>query len=295
MSKLRKKLLGRIFRMTNLKNASAEDLLSKRIRGYLQLPSPPWFLFWKHRVERFRMEGRNVYRIRPWFGGGDKTVLYLHGGVYIYNSAIAHWALVDKLVNRLGCTVVYPDYPLAPEHGYKDVFGLLDPLYRSLLETERPEDLVLMGDSSGGGIALSLAQKMLLEGVPQPGRIVLFSPSLDVSLSNEGIEDVEPRDPILSPKALRELSARLITEEADRSSYLVSPIHGPIAGLAPIILFVGTREILLPDARKLKALCEEQGVPVDYFEYENMVHTFVLFGLPESKDAIRQLVRLLRR
>ena len=293
MLDIRQRLMAMIFRMTNLKHAKAEDIVARKIRGYLQLSFPPLHYRFKYKITSEKINGRKVYRLAPKKGTGKLTILYLHGGAYIFNSAIPHWNLADKLMASLGCNIIYPDYPLAPESGAEDIFNMLDPIYRRLLATTSPKDIVFVGDSSGGGLVLSLAQKMLLEGEAPPSQIIMLSPCLDISLRNPDIDDVDSVDPILSVKNLREVSDRIFQGNGQHD-YLVSPINGPMEGLPPISLFVGTKEILLPDARKLKSLCEEHSVKLNYFEYEGMIHDWILFGFPESRTAFMQVVELIR-
>ena len=293
MSDIRQRLMAMIFRMTNLKHAKAEDIVARKIKGYLQLSFPPLHYRFKYKITSEKINGRKVYRIAPKKGPGKTTILYLHGGAYIFNSAIPHWNLADKLMSSLDCTIIYPDYPLAPESGAADIFNMLDPVYRKLLATTRSEEIVFVGDSSGGGLVLSLAQKMLLEGGPLPSKIIMLSPCLDISLRNPDIDEVDSVDPILSVKNLREVSERIFQGNGQHD-YLVSPINGPMEGLPPVSLFVGTKEILLPDARKLRDLCKEHGVTINYFEYEGMIHDWILFGFPESRTAFTQLVELIK-
>ena len=149
-----------------------------------------------------------------------------------------------------------------------------------------------MGDSAGGGFALALAQKMLTEGVVQPSQIILLSPWLDISLSNPLIEQLDMLDPFLGIEGLK-LAAQAYAGDTSLNHYQLSPIHGPLDGLGQISLFIGTKEILLADTRKLKDLMHRKNIPLNYFEYEDMVHVWMFLNLPESKKARQQIIDLL--
>lgn len=167
------------------------------------------------------------------------------------------------------------------------------PLYQDLLLKTRPEDLILMGDSAGGGFALALAQKMSDEQVSQPKHIILLSPWLDISLTNPAIKEIEPSDSFLGVEGLQ-LAGKAFAGGTNPDYYLLSPINGTLEGLGKISLFIGSKEILAADARKLKALAESKGIGINYFEYEDMLHVWMLLNFPESKKARQQIFDLIR-
>jgi len=168
------------------------------------------------------------------------------------------------------------------------------PIYRELRASVAGPDLILMGDSAGGGFALALAQYLNTVNIPQPGKLFLLSPWLDLSLSNPGIKEIDPMDPFLGIEGLRK-AGRSYAGDADPDMYMLSPINGCMEDLAGIHLFIGTRDILLADARKLKGLLEEKNIPIHYHEYEDMIHVWMFLNFPESKAVREEIIRLIRQ
>jgi acetyl esterase/lipase len=241
-----------------------------------------------------KINDRNVFVISPVHNSTDKGILYLHGGGYIHNTIIFHWKFLKLLIEKLNCTVVLPDYPLAPEYTYEDSFKLVESLYKELIAQKGSKNIIFMGDSAGGGFCLALAQKMKNQNIDQPSKIILLSPWLDISLCNPDIKNIDPNDLILGVEGLR-LAGKSYAGNTDVNNYLVSPINGPLEGLGKISIFIGTYDIFVADTRKYKTLCELKGVNIDYFEYEKMPHIWMLFDFPESKKAINEIVDLINR
>lgn len=243
-------------------------------------------------THRSSATGRTVWELKKKGTVPKRQILFLHGGAFVRNMTKYDWLLLNKLAQQTNYGIVVPDYPLAPEYGYKDVFGMLVPLYEDLVQQIGGENLVLMGFSAGGGLTLSLAQYSKNKGVGQPGQIILLSPLLDATLQNPQIATLDKRDPYLGIEGLK-LAVDAYSKGDDLNNYMISPINGPLQGLAPIHLFIGTHEILLPDARKLVALAEAKHVEIDYHEYYEMYHAWVFLNIPEAEDVFDKLMDIL--
>jgi acetyl esterase/lipase len=247
----------------------------------------------KHRITKQEVSGHLVWTIAPKENAGRKHVIYLHGGAYVNSFASQHWALMSKLVATLNCTVVAPNYPHAPEHCVTDVFDLMVPVYNEVASRVGSANVTLMGDSSGGGISLALAQRLREDGYEQPGQVVLLSPWLDATLSNPEIEQYDKVDPFLGVRGLK-YGGEVYAHDVDPKSYLVSPVYGSLKNLAPITLFIGTRDILYPDCRKLRDNAAAEGVAINYREYQDMVHNWMLGPMPEAKQAFAEIIDAIR-
>ena len=218
----------------------------------------------------------------------EKRIFYLHGGSYFYNPDPAHWRMLDKLIRKTGASVVLPVYPKAPNYSCRESFEKVFAYYKAALAETSPENLVLMGDSSGGGFALAFAQLLKNRGLPVPENTILISPWLDISMKNPEIPALEPNDPMLSAQRLRTLGMIWAAGEAS-DSFIASPIHVRPEELKHITLFTGTHEILYPDARKFAAMARKRQADITYYEYDKMNHVFPLYPIPEARDAIAKI------
>jgi acetyl esterase/lipase len=150
---------------------------------------PPWRMKRRHVITEHVSGGSTVYTIAPKEAASTQHVYFLHGGAY-YNGFIPdHWVFIDDIVTKSKCTITAPDYPLAPDGNVDDIFAMVFPLYQKLLVDHGAANLTVIGDSSGGGMALALAQKARDAGVPQPKELVLLSPWLDVTMTNPDIKE----------------------------------------------------------------------------------------------------------
>lgn len=292
MASIQSKLLNALLRLINKKDFLRKQLAAGN-RGLFNCPAPPARIYKHCLVRKSRINDSNVFTLSPQNRrASGRHILYLHGGAYVNNFVIFHWTFLAELVSRTGCTITAPDYPLAPEHTCKASFAVAMELYKQLTATVPPRDLTLMGDSAGGGFALALAQKLLHERLAQPGRIILLSPWLDITLSNPDIKDINKTDPFLGIEGLQE-AGRIYAGDISPSHYLLSPINGILEGLGKISVFTGSRDILVADARKLRQLASAKGIEINYYEYKEMFHAWMLLNIPESKKAKQQIIDLL--
>lgn len=223
----------------------------------------------------------------------ERQILFLPGGGYIEQPLIWHWKFLYELTQKLNGTITIPIYPKAPNYTYHEALDSVLPIYNDLLTKASPENIVIMGDSAGGGLTLALSQLILREGLPQPGNIILLSPWLDINLDHPEISSLLKVEPMLDLPLLIE-AGKTYAGDTPTSDYLISPINGPIRGLGKITLFIGTHEIFLPDARKFKALAEKEKVDINYFEYPKMNHVFPVFPIPEAKKAMEQIIDIIK-
>jgi len=217
-----------------------------------------------------------------------KRILYLHGGSYVEQPRLAHWLFLDQLVKETHAIAYVPIYPKAPVHQFQESYEKVLELYHLLLKNAKAQDVYFMGDSAGGGLALGLSQYLLVHRIPQPARTILLSPWLDITMENPGITNLERKDPMLLKNHLI-VMGKAWAGGMDPHDYRVSPINGPLKGLAPITLYVGTHELFLADARKLRIRALAQGVSFDYHEFPKMNHVFPVFPIPEARKARRQI------
>jgi|SRR5690606_31982873 acetyl esterase/lipase len=258
---------------------------------FFQSPQPHRELRRKCTVETRTFHNRNVFTLHPKQTASGTHILYLHGGAYVQNFTKQHWTFLGMLIDATRCTITAPDYPLAPTHTYRDVFAMMVPLYKELTRSAHPSRIIVMGDSSGGGMALALAQLIAKENGPQASVLILLSPWLDITLENPAILDIDPLDPFLGIDGLKKAGASY-AGDAPSDHYLLSPINGPAEGLPDVYLFAGSRDILTADARKWVSLMKQQGKAVHYYEYKDMIHVWMLLNFPESRNAREKIISI---
>lgn len=244
-------------------------------------------------IERKRIADMDCILLSERSGTTRLRILYLHGGAYVEQPILPHWLFLDRINNQSNAVITVPLYPKAPVHTVGETFPKITELYASMVARTRGEDVVIMGDSAGGGLALALAQQIALLGLPRPKAVIMISPWLDLSLRNASIDRLESKDPMLSRRFLQ-LMGKAWAGSTDLSDWRVSPINGPFENLPPLTLFVGTHEIFLADARKLVMLCTRKGVRINYHEYPKMNHDFPLFPIKEAREAQREIVRVIK-
>lgn len=217
----------------------------------------------------------------------DLKILYFHGGSYVAEATNEQWDFIEKLVLDTGATVILPDYPLTPKHNYEDVFEMVDPLYREIVEKVDSKNLIVMGDSAGGGLGLALVEKVAKENVVIPEKTILISPWLDVRLTNPEIEEVQKMDKKLNKETLK-LAGIAYAGEDGINSYLVNPIDGDLSKLKNVTIFTGTNDILNPDVYVLQEKAKKVNVNIEVKEYENAEHIWLINNSNTSSEVVEQ-------
>ncbi len=239
-------------------------------------------------VSRFR--GWPLYAITPVGPTPTGTVIYAHGGGWVNEIAVQHWQLCAQIAAEAASTVLVPIYPLIPVGTAAEVVAGFADL---AAERQREAPVCLAGDSAGGQIALSAALMLRDRHQQTAAQTILISPGLDATLSNSDIPAVEATDPWLARPGVRVFVERwrgaLAMEDPT-----VSPIYGDLAGLGPITMFSGTRDILNPDAARLARLALAAGVAMDYHERPGLVHVYPLLPTAAGAAARRLIVDQLR-
>ncbi len=229
-------------------------------------------------------------------GGGAGTCLYLHGGGYVYGSLLSHRGLVGELARATDLRMIQLDYRLAPEHPFpaaiEDAVAAICALYDSGVG---PQDLVLMGDSAGGGLALATLLALRAADRAMPRAAVVLSPWTDLSCSGDSYRSRAAMDPMID-HALATKLAGLYAGDADRRDPRLSPLNGDLSGLPPILIQVGERETLYSDAADFAARAQAAGSPVTIEEWPGMIHVWHQYyaQLAAGHRAIARIAAYLR-
>ncbi len=216
------------------------------------------------------------------------TVLYLHGGGYINQINPLHWKFIRRLCAETGCSAVVPNYPMLPKHTFEEAHSVMFECYRDMLSRTAPEKIIFMGDSAGGGFALSLALEAKAEGLPLPKRLVLLSPWVDLG---GGAKELNDTDAMLDYDCAI-LLGKAWANGTDIRDYRLSPLYGDFAGLPPVTIYIGTHEIFLYDNMTLRDRLTAAGVEADLHVGAMMDHVYPLYPIPEGQKAQAEIVRL---
>jgi monoterpene epsilon-lactone hydrolase len=288
MASLQMRAVSAALRLTRKPRMATAERARKRMAAPKGPADPPAKLRKRHDVSSRQVGGFPCHTVAPRGRRAERAAVYLHGGAYISEISPQHWALISRLADA-GVRVEVPSYGLAPQYTYREAYPFLTAVYRQLLADVDASAVTLVGDSAGGGLALGFAQTLLGTDLPQPRRLVLISPWLDLTLSHPDLPAVELRDPWLSSVGLAE-AARSWAGGDDPTDPRLSPGNGPLAGLAPVDVYVGTREICLPDVLQLQDRGATEDVKLQVTVCEGAVHVYPLVPAPEGRTAAREIV-----
>lgn len=280
--------------------ASLRDALITRNRGADE--GPPSAVRHGHEEQIGNSHGFPVFTL--WKPGGRtgsqesprRSVVYLHGGAYVRGISAWHWKFVARLADALGAKGVIPAYPVAPEFTVEDSFEQMVALVEEVL-AESPDGVVLAGDSAGGGYALAVAQALRDRGGPQPERLVLFAPWVDLTGSAPGTREAAAHDPWLSFDHLS-VYATFWAGSADPEALAdprVSPGLGDLTGLPPALMFCGTRDLLQPGCDALFDRAEAADWSLEYVVAPGLMHVYPLLPVPEARAAFEHVVEFCTR
>jgi acetyl esterase/lipase len=225
-----------------------------------------------------------------------RTVVYVHGGGFVAPIDPFQVRYAARLASALDARVVLPDYPLTPEHTWRDSHGPIVELVERLLRDGGGRDrLVLAGDSAGGGLALAVALAIRDRGGPQPSHLLLVSPWVDLTLSTPETHEVTKGDPWLFVGKMRAYAQWWAGSPDELGRPEVSPALAELAGLPPALMFFGTRDSLWPAGKLLVRRAAEAGWPLTYVEEPALLHVYPLLPfLPEAGRAWRTTKEFLR-
>lgn len=232
-------------------------------------------------VERLRRRGT-----RP-----TTRILYLHGGGYVLGSPATHRAITVRLALHSGAELIVPDYRLAPEHPHPAALDDAREVWRALLdEVGDAARIAVAGDSAGGGLALALALALRDAGQGLPAALATISPWTDLALSGASVQARAARDPLLTPACGAHWSA-LYRGGLAADTPACSPLYADPAGLPPLLVHVGSEEIIYDDAQRWVAKARAAGVAVTLREYAGLWHDFHLQAglLREADDAVAEI------
>jgi phosphinothricin tripeptide acetyl hydrolase len=247
-------------------------------------------------VEPVTAGGRPAEWLRPRAAPGPTTFLYLHGGAYALGSPRSHRHLAGAIAEAADASALVLDYRLSPEHPFPAAVEDAVSAYLWLLDSGvSPRDVVVAGDSAGGCLTVALMTELRDKGAPPPAAGVCISPWTDLTFAGDSHASKADSDPVLNTPDLRRMAALYLDGEDPRNP-LASPVFADLAGLPPLLVQVGSEEVLLDDARELARRATAAGVSVRLEEWRDMIHVWHWYFplLREGRDAISSIAEFAR-
>lgn len=255
------------------------------------MEAPPQKALGNCRIGQKAIRGVNCIFLHPPAELPGRKLIFLHGGAFTSGPIICHWGMLSRVCEKTGIAAIMVDYGLVPAHPYPRALNDVLYVFRELKAENTADQLFLMGDSSGGGLALSSALALKANEEALPEKLALLSPWLDLTLSHPDIERVRKFDQLLTKEDLI-AAGRDYADGHDPAHYLLSPINGDFAGLPPTLVLVGTHELFLCDCRRFKQKAEAVGVPIRYREWDGMFHDWMALtpAMAEANEAVDVIV-----
>ncbi len=229
--------------------------------------------------------------IRPLGADAKKVIVHLHGGGFVTGSADSYLTMCIPMAETLKTNILLPEYRLAPEHPFPAALNDVVAVFQWLIESGfHARDIVISGDSAGGGLALALVQKLRDAGEELPPAIVCMSPWLDLTLSGSSHAENSETDPLLRTETLKAW-AELYAAGENQANPLISPLFADFSGFPPILIQAGSDEILLSDALEFAAKARAQGANLTLKVWDGMWHVWHVLGVlvPESALAFEEI------
>jgi len=235
-----------------------------------------------------------------WISAGNPergAVLYFHGGGFYMCSPLTHRPLTWRLARATKRRLFAVAYRKAPDHASPAWVDDGVSAFRWLLDQgHRPEDILLSGDSAGGNIALAVTHRLRRAGEPLPGGLILFSPWADLGCRGESYQRNARRDAMFQAKEVRSLG-KFLTRDSDPCDPEGSPVYADLTGFPRLLVFAGSTEVFLDDARAIARNAKAARVEVELYVYRHMPHVFPMFAsfLPRAKLAFQTIARFAER
>lgn len=258
--------------------------------------NPPKLFADKFEVERLTVEGGKCFYISPKGTKPDKAFFYIHGGGFCMQINTHQWDFVGTVVERTGYGAFVPIYPLTPESSAEETFDMLTEAFRCLAKTENISRIVVVGDSTGGGLALSLSILAWKLGIRRPDKLVLISPALDTEFMDRNMENAISNKKKETYKyyyrpAVKDFLKKYWIKDLYHQNEYTSPLYADLTDICDeIAIFTVEDDLLNCYSRALYDELKKQQIRIHYFEYFGMPHDFIEHPhVPECRVIINRI------
>lgn len=244
------------------------------------------------KIEPVDINGMNAIWISVPISNPDNIILYLHGGGYMEGSLTSHQDLVMRISRAAKARVLLVDYRLAPEDPYPAAVEDVVKSYKWLIENQKidPKKIVIAGDSAGGGLTLVTLIKLRDDNISLPAAGVCLSPWTDLALTGDSYHRNARSDPFLKYYDIAFMAYLYVGDNDPKNPY-ISPLYADLHGLPPILIHVGTNELIEDDSISFAEKAKKAGTDVKLEIFDDMIHVFQAFSgwAPEGQDAIDKI------
>jgi len=247
-------------------------------------------------VEPFTIGNIQAEWLKPQTVDPGRMILYVHGGGYVSGSCNDHRSIVAKFAQSIGFTCLTYEYRLAPEHPFPAAVEDSVTVYQWLLDQKfKPGNILIAGESAGGGLALALLLALKKSGLPMPVAVVAISPWTDLTCSGESYRTKNKKS--LAPLDSWTVFSKHYCGNADPENSLISPLFGDLTGLPPMLINAGEDDELFDDGRAFAMKAKEAGVDVTFTAGKGMVHCYPLLApmFQEATEALEEIVGFVKQ
>ncbi len=291
MASIRHRLIrNTLYTLTNAIRGRATSI--QELRRMTDLGAMVFFFPWGVERESLKIGKIPAEWIIPQKADHNKVILYLHGGGYAIGSKQTHRSMVGQIAKKAGYCALLIEYRLAPEDPYPAALEDAVEAYRWLLDTgHAPEDIVIAGDSAGGGLATATMLQIRDEKLPMPACSVLISPWVDLTISQDSVYKYVARSPMLFLKEMKAW-ARNYAGIYPLDHPKVSPMYADLTGLPPMLIQVSDSEVLVDEDKILAENAKAAGVDVTFQQFSGLIHVWQIYWryLPQARIAINKIV-----
>ncbi len=271
-------------KLNNLQSINKTRNYMEKMAKYAKLPP-------KTQVEKITISGMAAEWIYKNKARQKRVILFLHGGGYNLCSINTHRELAAHIAKESGAKVLLIDYRLAPEYPFPAALEDATASYRWLLDSGLTgQNIAIAGDSAGGGLALATAISIRDAGGPLPSAVACVAPWTDLCMTGDSIKTKAEIDPLIRIQSAKIWAENYIGDN-DPSNPLISPLYADLKGLPPLLIHIGTDDMLLDDSKRIAKKAEDAGVDVELKIYDNLWHVFHLSvkAMPEAKTAVAEI------
>lgn len=269
----------------------------QELRKALDMHSMVFFMPWGVETESIRIKNIRAEWILPSGADHDKVFLYLHGGGYQVGSTKTHRALVGAIAKAAGVCALIPEYRLAPEHPFPAALDDALMTYKWLLETGHDaKDIIVGGDSAGGGLAVALMLEIRDMGLPMPAGATLLAPWVDLTVSQPSVPRLVDHSPTLYIREMR-IWAKNYAGDFPLEFPKVSPMYADLTGLPPMLIQTSDHDALIDENLQLAKNAERDGVKVELQVWKGLIHVWQVFWreLAQGQEAVNKLGTFIRK